>query len=80
MPGDPRYSSIWEDRLAAEDQMDGGVGPIKMSEQYGAELTVPEGLLEVRHAKILRPAQLEAPALRELVAAASKHLLGLAPA
>lgn len=46
---------------------------------YGGDLSDPTGLLEgtgqmMRHIKIAQPAQLEDPALRHLVAAASTHL------
>ena len=46
---------------------------------YGAELLDPDNLLEgtgklLRHIKITTPAQLENPALRLLLEAASKHL------
>lgn len=52
---------------------------INLGFYYGADLPDPENLLEgsgqnLRHIKINQPAQLENPALRDLVMAASKHL------
>ena len=52
---------------------------INLGFYYGADLPDPENLLEgsgkdMRHIKIMQPKQLENPALRELVVAASKHL------
>lgn len=52
---------------------------INLGFYYGADLPDPENLLEgsgqnLRHIKISQPAQLENPALRDLVMAASKHL------
>lgn len=52
---------------------------INLGFYYGADLADPENLLEgsgqnLRHIKINQPAQLENPALRDLVMAASKHL------
>ncbi|MCA9660891.1 MAG: DUF1801 domain-containing protein [Myxococcales bacterium] len=46
---------------------------------YGADLDDPAGLLEgsgklLRHVKLREPADLERPALRELLVAASRHL------
>ncbi len=46
---------------------------------YGAELPDPSGLLEgtgqlLRHIKIRTPGQLDDPALRQLIEAASRHL------
>lgn len=51
---------------------------------YGADLPDPRGLLEgtgalLRHVKISEPGQLEDPALRELLAAAARHLPRLKP-
>jgi hypothetical protein len=55
---------------------------INLGFYYGADLPDPENLLEgtgkkLRHIKINRPEQLENPALRNLVVAASKHLPNL---
>ncbi|WP_420645247.1 DUF1801 domain-containing protein [Candidatus Leptofilum sp.] len=55
---------------------------INLGFYYGADLPDPENLLEgagknMRHIKISRPEQLENPALRDLVVAASKHLPNL---
>ncbi|MBK8905493.1 MAG: DUF1801 domain-containing protein [Anaerolineaceae bacterium] len=52
---------------------------INLGFYYGADLPDPQNLLEgtgqsMRHLKISRPEQLENPALRDLVVAASKHL------
>jgi hypothetical protein len=52
---------------------------INLGFYYGAELPDPQDLLEgtgepMRHVKISRLEQLEDPALRQLVEAASKHL------
>lgn len=49
---------------------------------YGADLPDPENLLEgsgkmLRHIKISRPAQLETPAVRNLVVTASTHFPNL---
>jgi hypothetical protein len=54
-------------------------GKINLGFYYGAELPDPHGLLEgtgelLRHVKISRPEQLENPALRRLLEAASVHL------
>ena len=52
---------------------------INLGFYYGSDLPDPENLLEgggqaMRHVKISRPEQLENPALRDLVVAASRHL------
>lgn len=52
---------------------------INLGFYYGADLPDPQHLLEgtgqnLRHVKISQPEQLENPALRTLVEAASKHL------
>lgn len=52
---------------------------INLGFYYGADLPDPQNLLEgtgqnLRHVKISRAEQLENPALRDLVVAASKHL------
>lgn len=52
---------------------------INLGFYYGADLPDPENLLEgsgktLRHIKISQPTQLEDPALRALMAAASQHL------
>ena len=52
---------------------------INLGFYYGADLPDPENLLEgsgrdMRHIKIMQPGQLENPALRELIVAASKYL------
>lgn len=62
------------------------IGPFKkhvnLGFYYGADLPDPENLLEgsgqnMRHIKIRQPEQLENPAVRDLVAAAAKHLPNL---
>ena len=52
---------------------------INLGFYYGSDLPDPENLMEgsgetMRHVKIAQPEQLENPALRDLVMAASKHL------
>lgn len=52
---------------------------INLGFYYGSDLPDPENLMEgsgetMRHVKIAQPEQLENPALRDLVVAASKHL------
>ena len=52
---------------------------INLGFYYGADLPDPQKLLEgtgqnLRHIKVSRPEQLETPALRDLVVAASTHL------
>ncbi|MEZ4592153.1 MAG: DUF1801 domain-containing protein [Chloroflexota bacterium] len=62
------------------------IGPFKkhinLGFYYGADLPDPQNLLEgtgqnLRHIKIRQPEQLENPAVRDLVVAASKHLPNL---
>jgi hypothetical protein len=55
---------------------------INLGFYYGADLVDPENLLEgtgqsMRHIKISKPEQLQNPAVRDLITAASKHLPNL---